>query len=151
MAEYIELLKKLKSDLSKLKIDHKKLKPEELNIYNLINGRNSIAQFNVDDQIILLGKGDSNKGLVHILERHYCDHCDGWLNARDIVFMSRVFKNGRKMSDYEMKEEYIDKEGYIYLLNDIKYIVIIGIDHKVGIKKVITYYTDRIAEPVALH
>ena len=168
---YKELSKKINYDVSSIKIDHKKLKPHGLSVYNLIIGRSDTAQFYVDNQIVMLQRGDYGKGLMHILDRHLCDCCDGWVNARDIIFMGRVFDRGRKMTDYEVKDEYTDKpdhfhdsydkgkEGYVLVLNGIQYFIIYAVDHGDKNKKIITYYTDRvnrckeevIAEPVALH
>lgn len=68
---YYELNKKINKDVSSIKIDHKKLKPHELSVYNLIIGRSSIAQFNVGNEVIMLQRGDYAKGLMHILDRHH--------------------------------------------------------------------------------
>jgi len=164
MATYEELKKILNKDIHDLKIDHKKLKSHELSVYNLLIGRNNMAQFNMDGETILLARGDSGKGLRHILERHYCQYCSGWVNARDIIYMGRIFLRGHKMTDAEIKDEYSGKEGYSLVLNDVKHVIIYGVDSIDKMKKIISYYSDRqsrckekeketdnIAEPVALH
>lgn len=170
---YNELNKKINKDVSSIKIDHKKLKPHELSVYNLIIGRSSIAQFNVGNEVIMLQRGDYAKGLMHILDRHHCECCDGWVTAKNIIYMGRVFYTGRKMTDYEVKDEYTGKsdhfhdsydkgkEGYVLLIDGIRHFIIYAVDHADKNKKIITYYTDRInrckedeeiiAEPVALH
>ncbi|MEA1917412.1 MAG: hypothetical protein U9N42_07765 [Campylobacterota bacterium] len=56
------------------------------------------AVFNINNMTVTLKKGDTKKGFVHILLKHFCNNCDGEITARDIINMDMIIARGIKLN-----------------------------------------------------
>ena len=101
MSIYSERLAKLKKEIKAIESARKKKrwKPNQKIIIDYINGVTKQAEFIINTQKIILKDGDSNKGFIHIIERHYCRGCPGELDAIDIINLSEVISRGIKLND----------------------------------------------------
>ena len=102
MSKYSERLNCLKRETNEIKSKRKKkpLKPDQQIVYNFIHGVTKEAKFYIEtkDMIVVLKKGDENKGFRHILERHYCKGCTGEISANDILNFFMMIERGIEVS-----------------------------------------------------
>ena len=115
MSIYSERLAKLKKEIKAIESARKKKrwKPNQKIIIDYINGVTKQAEFIINTQKIILKDGDSNKGFIHIIERHYCRGCPGELDAIDIINLSEVISRGIKLNDIGIS----NKKLNVYQLN----------------------------------
>lgn len=115
-------------------------------IFDLIVGKKEIAQFNIDNRQFFLKTGIKEKGLVHILLRHYVHHNDkgtkdGEVYALDILNIANVIEKGIPMSEYEITDnETMEKIGYKQQKGDRTYFVILNKERNGN--WFITFYSD---------
>lgn len=137
---YSVLLQKLRHDIKLLKLEKKKLKLEQIAMLEFIEGKKQIAQFNVNQKIITISKGDHLRGFEHILLRHYCDECSGLLNAREIVNIGFLLYKGRELTSFELNER--GTKGYELIKQDeIRLRIILNKDGL--LERVLSYYSNR--------
>lgn len=137
---YSVLLQKLRHDIKLLKLEKKKLKLEQIAMLEFIEGKKQIAQFNVNQKIITISKGDHLRGFEHILLRHYCDECSGLLNAREIVNIGFSLYQGRELTSFELGER--GTKGYELIKQDeIRLRIILNKDGL--LERVLSYYSNR--------
>ncbi|MDD3596183.1 hypothetical protein [Sulfuricurvum sp.] len=141
---YIDLIKQLDNDLTRLKVDYKKLQTDgQKNMYDFMRNRKPLAQFFKNGELVLLNRGDLVRGFEHILDRHYCQACPGIVTTRELLNIDMVLQKGRKLTTYEMNDRDHGAEGYEYITQtNIRLRLIIARD-KQGIKRVVTFYSDR--------
>ena len=145
---YQFLLNRLRADIKKLNLDRKKLSEEKRTVLDFVEGKKTSAQIVHNNQIILLKKGNHNKidgsgwGFEHILHRHYGDHKEGRVSARDILNMFFYFSKYRETSDVETVEK--NKKVYqFFKTNGINEIRIRLVSRKnLMIYEVTTFYSD---------
>jgi len=120
---YSERLAKLKKEIKAIETARKKKrwKPNQKIIIDYINGVTKQAEFIINTQKIILKDGDSNKGFIHIIERHYCKGCPGELEAIDIINISEVIQRGIILNDIgitnkKLKVFQLNKSGKILKL-----------------------------------
>ena len=115
MSIYSQRLAKLKKEIKAIESARKKKrwKPNQKIIIDYINGVTKQAEFIINTQKIILKDGDSNKGFIHIIERHYCSGCPGELDAIDIINLSEVISRGIKLNDIGIS----NKKLNVYQLN----------------------------------
>ena len=95
MSLYSEKLAHLKKELALIFVKKtKKLSKDQKIMYRFIQGDTKKAIFRVDNQEIILFRGDEKKGFRHILEKHYKT---GDLEAMDILNIIDIFKRGIKL------------------------------------------------------
>ena len=123
MSIYSERLAKLKKEIKAIESARKKKrwKPNQKIIIDYINGVTKKAEFIINTQKIILKDGDSNKGFIHIIERHYCQGCPGELEAIDIINISEVIERGIMLnnigvSNKELKVFQLNKSGKVLKL-----------------------------------
>ncbi len=132
--EYNILFSKLQKELSDRRANNYKkgykFNKNQQSIYDFVIGRKSIVQLEVNEEQYFIKKNDFR----HILERHYVPNDevnlkDGRVSSNDILNIANVIKNGRKLEEYEIKDnDFNNKIGYIQIKNDIKYTVILSKD-----------------------
>lgn len=97
MSLYSEKLAHLKKELSIIMSKKtKKLSVNQKIMYKFIHGNTKKAIFKINNQEIILFRGDEKKGFQHILEKHY-EVND--LGAMDILNIADVFKRGIKLNE----------------------------------------------------
>jgi len=136
---YKELYFKLQQDVKALKLKRHKLDAEQVSMLDFIEGKKKIAQFNINNKIITLSKGDSIRGFEHILLGHYCDACSGWLRPREILNLGRILRDGRPLTSFELNER--TNTGYEKTINDDRLRAIVNKDGL--IERVLSYFSDR--------
>ena len=105
MYVYQQRLTLLKTDIAKIKKEkltrkNKKFTKDQQIMIDFINGVTSFAEFEVKEQKIILRKGDSQKGFVHILEKHYCKSCEGEVTTMELLNMINIVKKGIRLGEY---------------------------------------------------
>ncbi|MCG3714164.1 hypothetical protein L5F64_01120 [Aliarcobacter butzleri] len=123
MSIYSERLAKLKKEIKAIEVARKKKrwKTNQKIIIDYINGVTKQAEFIINTKKIILKNGDSNKGFIHIIERHYCKGCPGELEAIDIINISEVIQRGIMLNDVgisnrKLKVFQLNKSGKILKL-----------------------------------
>ena len=101
MSVYSERLAKLKKEIKAIESARtkKRWKANQKIVIDYINGVTKQAEFMINTQKIILRDGDSKKGFIHIIERHYCKGCPGELDAMDIINISEVISRGIKLNN----------------------------------------------------
>ena len=100
MSLYSERLATLKKDFKLMK-DRKGKKPftkHQQLVYNLVQGISKVAKLDIGNITIELKRGDENKGLEHILLRHFCSGCPGEIEAKDILNIADIIKRGIRLN-----------------------------------------------------
>jgi hypothetical protein len=135
---YSERLAKLKKEIKAIESARKKKrwKPNQKIIIDYINGVTKQAEFIINTQKIILKDGDSNKGFIHIIERHYCRGCPGELDAIDIINLSEVISRGIKLNDIGIS----NKKLNVYQLNKNGKILKVVLNPNSFGELVVTYY-----------
>ena len=138
MSIYSERLAKLKKEIKAIESAGKKKrwKPNQKIIIDYINGVTKQAEFIINTQKIILKDGDSNKGFIHIIERHYCRGCPGELDAIDIINLSEVISRGIKLNDIGIS----NKKLNVYQLNKNGKILKVVLNPNSFGELVVTYY-----------
>ena len=138
MSIYSERLAKLKKEIKAIESARKKKrwKPNQKIIIDYINGVTKQAEFIINTQKIILKDGDSNKGFIHIIERHYCRGCPGELDAIDIINLSEVISRGIKLNDIGIS----NKKLNVYQLNKNGKILKVVLNPNSFGELVVTYY-----------
>lgn len=138
MSIYSERLAKLKKEIKAIESARKKKrwKPNQKIIIDYINGVTKQAEFIIITQKIILKDGDSNKGFIHIIERHYCRGCPGELDAIDIINLSEVISRGIKLNDIGIS----NKKLNVYQLNKNGKILKVVLNPNSFGELVVTYY-----------
>ncbi len=138
MSIYSERLAKLKKEIKAIESARKKKrwKPNQKIIIDYINGVTKQAEFIINTQKIILKDGDSNKGFIHIIERHYCRGCPGELDAIDIINLSEVISRGIKLNDIGIS----NKKLNVYQLNKNGRILKVVLNPNSFGELVVTYY-----------
>ena len=138
MGIYSERLAKLKKEIKAIESARKKKrwKPNQKIIIDYINGVTKQAEFIINTQKIILKDGDSNKGFIHIIERHYCRGCPGELDAIDIINLSEVISRGIKLNDIGIS----NKKLNVYQLNKNGKILKVVLNPNSFGELVVTYY-----------
>ena len=138
MRIYSERLAKLKKEIKAIESARKKKrwKPNQKIIIDYINGVTKQAEFIINTQKIILKDGDSNKGFIHIIERHYCRGCPGELDAIDIINLSEVISRGIKLNDIGIS----NKKLNVYQLNKNGKILKVVLNPNSFGELVVTYY-----------
>ena len=138
MSIYSERLAKLKKEIKAIESARKKKrwKPNQKIIIDYINGVTKQAEFIINTQKIILKDGDSNKGFIHIIERHYCRGCPGELDAIDIINLSEVISRGIKLNDIGIS----NKKLNVYQLNKNGKIIKVVLNPNSFGELVVTYY-----------
>lgn len=95
---YEQLLKKLKNEIATIESSRRKKrwKPHQKIMVDFINGATSKAVFTTKDITITLFKGDSKKGFMHILLKHYQEND---LKAMDIVNIFDIYLQGIELAN----------------------------------------------------
>jgi hypothetical protein len=99
MKIYQARLALLKRDVKRIKNEKKKKKNKKFNtnekiMIDFINAVTPFAEFEVNNQKIILRVGDDNKGFMHILKSHYCKGCRGEVTTLEILNMIDIVKKG---------------------------------------------------------
>ena len=138
MSIYSERLAKLKKEIKAIESARKKKrwKPNQKIVIDYINGVTKQAEFIINTQKIILKDGDSNKGFIHIIERHYCRGCPGELDAIDIINLSEVISRGIKLNDIGIS----NKKLNVYQLNKNGKILKVVLNPNSFGELVVTYY-----------
>ena len=138
MSIYSEKVAKLKKEIKAIESARKKKrwKPNQKIIIDYINGVTKQAEFIINTQKIILKDGDSNKGFIHIIERHYCRGCPGELDAIDIINLSEVISRGIKLNDIGIS----NKKLNVYQLNKNGKILKVVLNPNSFGELVVTYY-----------
>lgn len=138
MSIYSERLAKLKKEIKAIESARKKKrwKPNQKIIIDYINGVTKQAEFIINTQKIILKDGDSNKGFIHIIERHYCRGCPGELDAIDIINLSEVISRGIKLNYIGIS----NKKLNVYQLNKNGKILKVVLNPNSFGELVVTYY-----------
>lgn len=138
MSIYSERLAKLKKEIKAIESARKKKrwKPNQKIIIDYINGVTKQAEFIINTQKIILKDGDSNKGFIRIIERHYCIGCPGELDAIDIINLSEVISRGIKLNDIGIS----NKKLNVYQLNKNGKILKVVLNPNSFGELVVTYY-----------
>ena len=138
MSIYSERLAKLKKEIKAIESARKKKrwKPNQKIIIDYINGVTKQAEFIINTQKIILKDGDSNKGFIHIIERHYCRGCPGELDAIDIINLSEVISRGIKLNDIGISNKRLN----VYQLNKNGKILKVVLNPNSFGELVVTYY-----------
>ena len=138
MSIYSERLAKLKKEIKAIESARKKKrwKPNQKIIIDYINGVTKQAEFIIITQKIILKDGDSNKGFIHIIERHYCRGCPGELDAIDNINLSEVISRGIKLNDIGIS----NKKLNVYQLNKNGKILKVVLNPNSFGELVVTYY-----------
>lgn len=66
---------------------------------NFINAVTKNAIFNINGTKIILRKGTSSGGFIHILEKHFCKNCPGEITLDDIINIDLVMQRGLKLNN----------------------------------------------------
>ena len=126
MSIYSEKLSTLKKEFKQIKESQKKpLKPNQKIIFNFVNGVTKNAEFNLNGLIVVLKKGDVNKGFMHILLKHYSTNCIGCITAKDILNMSIMVERGIKLNQVGVSNKSL--VVYRHIKN--------GVNHNIVLKK----------------
>ena len=110
MSLYSERLAKLKKEISIIsnKKKHlkqsKRFKKHQKEMIEFIHSRIDSVEIHVNNKIIILEKGDSNKGFRHILEQHYLQND---LETMDILNLPIMFKNAVKLAEKGVSNNYL--------------------------------------------
>jgi hypothetical protein len=98
---YQQRLATLKRDIVALENIKKKKrwKPNQKVMIDYINKLTKSAVFIINGITVTLRDGDSNKGFIHILEKHYCEACPGKITTMEILNMYEIFERGIKLSN----------------------------------------------------
>jgi hypothetical protein len=113
--EFSEMLKKQRGKYS-FTVNQQK-------VYDFVIGKSTIAQFDINGEQYFLKRGNSKQGFEHILLGHYCQGCKGQITARDILNIANIIKNGRCLTDIELKNGNI---GYAQKKNEFTYKIILN-------------------------
>lgn len=112
---YYKKLTRLKKEIIDIENVRKKKrwKPYQKVMIDFINGVTKKAEFEVDDNKIILFLGDERKGFKHILINHY-DEND--LTTMDIINLYYIFKRSIKLSNAGVSNTGLDV--YRFLKNE---------------------------------
>ena len=70
-----QLKRELSDEIKKRKIKKKKFTANQQIMIDFINAVTNNAIFNINGTKIILRKGTSSGGFIHILEKHFCKNC----------------------------------------------------------------------------
>ena len=138
MSVYSERLAKLKKEIKAIESARikKRWKANQKIVIDYINGVTKQAEFIINTQKIILRDGDSKKGFIHIIERHYCKGCPGELDAMDIINISEVISRGIKLNNIGIS----NKNLSVFQLNKKGKILKVVLNPNVFGDFVVTYY-----------
>ena len=119
MSIYSERLAKLKKEIIIIRnrLKKKKFKTHQQIMVDFVNGVTDVAKFEINELIVVLRKGDSKKGFIHILEKHYCNGCKGELTTMEILNIIDIIKRGVKLEN----EGNTNSNLIVYFRNDTKH------------------------------
>lgn len=127
MSLYSEKLAHLKKELAaevhKRKNNKKKFTPNQIIMINFINGVTSKAVFNIKEMNIILYKGDSKKGFVHIIETHYGKGSKGEITIMDLLNFDLYFQRAIKLNEKGVSNQNLDVYKYIKGLNQYQIVL----------------------------
>ena len=127
MSLYSEKLAHLKKEIAceslKRKKKKKKFTSNQKIMINFINGVTSEAIFNILNKSVILRKGDSNKGFVHIIENHYGKGSRGEINMLDLLNFDLYLQRALKLSSVGVSNPNLDVYQYIKGINNYKIIL----------------------------
>ena len=140
MSLYSEKLAHLKKEIALESIKRKKKKKKFTSNQQImiafINGVTNEAIFNILDKNVILKKGDSNKGFVHIIESHYGKGNRGEITMFDLLNFDLYLQRALKLSSVGVSNINLDVYQYIKGINNYK-IVLKKYDEK---NLVVTFY-----------
>ena len=118
----MQRLQQLQKDFKQIKSrlgSNRQFKPHQQAVYNFVMNPNKSVEFEINDYIVVLFKGNDGIGFRHILLRHYCSGCDGEITSRDILNIGNVIKNDITLPAHKGRIKFIQTK------NDKKYTVIV--------------------------
>jgi len=135
---YAKKLAALRKEISEihtaLRKNKKSFNENQQKVYDFINAKKDIIQFNINGKQYFIKKGNEHKGFMHILLRHYGEECEGKLTARNILNMATTIKMG---SQYQSeKNEYMSISN---TFNNKRFVIVLSKDRNGH--WVVTYYS----------
>lgn len=133
MEEYNKKLFELRDQLNEIEKNQRKkypLKENQQKVLDFVRGKSIMIQFDINGVQYFLNRGTNKQGFQHIL-KHFGNGTNGEITARDILNIANVIKNGRPLTDVELKNEdsfFSDKQGFLQPKNGLNYKVIVGKD-----------------------
>lgn len=94
-----QLKKELSTEIKKRKKNKKKFTDNQQIMINFINAVTNNAIFNINGTKIILRKGTSSGGFIHILEKHFCKNCPGEITLDDIINIDLIIQRGLKLNN----------------------------------------------------
>ena len=93
------LKRELSEEIQKRKKKKKKFTPNQQIMIDFINAVTKNAIFTINETKIILRKGTSSGGFIHILEKHFCKNCPGEITLDDIINIDLVMQRGLKLNN----------------------------------------------------
>lgn len=135
---YAKKLATLRKEISEIhtaiRKNKKSFNENQQKVYDFINAKSDIIQFNINEKQYLVKKGNEHKGFMHILLRHYDEECEGKLTARNILNMATTIKMGSQCQSE--KNEYMSISN---TFNNERFLIVLSKDRNVY--WVVTYYS----------
>lgn len=94
-----QLKRELSEEILKRRKRKKKFTPNQQIMINFINAVTVNATFYINETKIILRKGTSKGGFIHILEKHFCKNCPGEITLNDILNMDMVMQRGLRLNN----------------------------------------------------
>ena len=91
---------------------------------DFINGVTHEAVFNIKNMNVMLQKGDSKKGFVHIIETHYGNGSKGAIDMSDLLNFDLYLQRAIKLNEEGVSNSNLDVYKYIKGMNNYKIVLI---------------------------